>query len=389
MKIRVKRAGEPTQTVMTGNPEEKTFIEREGVHVARRQLVYNLIPLSSYDSQIASDTDGPKWSLYENGATQSLLSNFRNCPEMMKLSYIRGLTPIRLSGSLAFGTLIHEALDRVYSLFRERQLVNKESLPGMAVTTYLNRQLEQIEASDRQKVIQALQGDVEAFYELENNHGIAKVVLNSYFKQWASDYYSHKWESLEQRFEVSVTSPVTQNVIPIRGKFDGTYRADNGKLWLFETKTSSRIEENNISECLHYELQVGMYVWAMKQIYGEVPAGVCYNIIRNPSLKQTKAESLKQFHARIEADVKQRPAHYFIRYEVSILPDEMERFEEEFFRLLLQLESWYNGGFHYRNSGSCQTKYGSCRYFPICSREDYTKFRAKDTVFPELDKGAE
>lgn len=330
----------------------------------------------------------PIWDLFKDGVTQGLLANFLLCPEKCRLSSIEGLSQIRTGGALAFGSLVHDVLDEVYTAAMEKgdcqdwKKFNLENLQDSLVRK---------EKQDRAILNETPGSDIEALQMLEENFGMAEGILPGYLEKWGEDFEEAQWVELEKtfeiKFEINMNPEHDLDIVEliIRGKRDGGFRSKkSNQLWLFETKTKGRVDEDSIMDKLNFDLQVMLYLWSMWKEYGVIPGGVVYNIIRKPQLRQKKSENLREFIDRIKEDVKSRPDFYYIRYQSSIVESDLKNWEVEFIDILRQLVRWYRQEFHWKNSSACSMGGVNCQFLPVCSRGDRSSFRVKTTAFPEL-----
>ncbi len=321
------------------------------------------------------------WNIYKDGVTQSIIGRYLSCPEKVHLGMEERLGAMRTTGALSFGSLVHEALDWLYTGFMKNH-TKGVALNLKAVSADLAVWMKEKLAEDR-RILQEAGAATEATeLSLEENFGMAEIVLNAYFRRWTRDYDHYEWLALEKEFCVPYVMP-SGNIIPVRGKIDGVMRIRD-KLWLFETKTKARIEDEAIVSKLNFDLQVLLYMWAMQRIYGEKPMGVIYNLIRRPQLRRTQKEMLSEFLERIRVDIETRPEFYFIRYEAAILPHETARWELEFLNIMTSIEQWANGAHRFRNSSACSGMFGTCEYIRYCAEKDETGLIRREQLFPEL-----
>lgn len=320
----------------------------------------------------------PFWNLWTDGVTQGLLETFLTCPEKLRLRMIEGQSPLRGSGALAFGSLVHEVLDQVYTAIGKGE---RKLLP------VISKNLEKCEAKDKARAQERPPTDPRFYEEMEENYGFAEAIIPAYYQHWKTDLEGYEWISLEKKFSVpyfvAARLGIARPFIPVRGKRDGDFRQGK-ELWLFETKTKARIDDEAIVEKLPYDLQVMLYLWSMKQDYGEYPKGVVYNLIRRPQLRKRQTESLQDFCKRVQDDIAARPEFYFVRYLVSIREEELDLWELQFDMMMRQLINWWEGGFHYKVSSACNGRMGVCDLLPICSRNDTSSHYQREEVFPEL-----
>lgn len=324
---------------------------------------------------VVKETKKSLWNLEVDGVTQSMLSNFMTCKEKFRLSYVEGWRPAKVgTAPMEFGNCIHEILDIVYSEstkyapqdFCERQ----KDIVADACKQFEDYKYEQLESEGND------------WDTLAENVAIAEVLLPQYFDHWKSDWQTVEWAGLEEVFDVPIT--VDGKTIRIRGKFDGVQRI-KGKLWLFETKTKGRIDEDTIMEKLSIDLQVNLYMWAIWKKYKEFPCGVVYNVIRRPMLRQGKNERLSEFVSKIKADIADRPDFYFIRNHGAVDKSEILEWEKnEFIPILKELIRWNEGEGHYKNSSACTSGFTACSFLKICGQNNTGTFMRRKALFEEL-----
>jgi hypothetical protein len=315
------------------------------------------------------------WNIERDGLTQSMISTFLTCKEKFRLSYIEGWRPAKVSTApMEFGNCIHEILDMIYS-------ASKEYEPGYFAEEIYTAVKNSCKEYEEEKY-ERLSHDGNDWDTLSENVGIAEVLLPQYFNYWKEDWEHVEWLDLEEVFDVPLV--IDGRTIRIRGKFDGVQRI-KGKLWLFETKTKGRIEEDSIMDKLSIDLQVNLYFWAIWKKYGEFPAGVVYNIIRRPQLRQGKTEKLTEFIGRIKADIFDRPDFYFMRNHGSIDKSELLEWEQkEFIPIVREMLRWTDGDGHFKNVSACTSGFFACPFLRICGQNDTGTFMRRKALFEEL-----
>jgi hypothetical protein len=89
----------------------------------------------------------------------------------------------------------------------------------------------------------------------------------------------------------------------------------------------------------------------------------------------------------VAADIRLRPEYYFVRLKMNVERKDLERQELEISDLITDFMMWWRGhAGHYKNSGACEDKYGTCGFLPVCSRGDYSGLFQRTQVFRELDE---
>lgn len=334
------------------------------------------------------------WELYGTGpncgVTKSLLETFMTCPQKLLFAYRQRMSPIRDTEALEFGNIFHEALDGFYGVCGQ-EVESGHSLKkiGSWGVDWLESHLKRCEQRDFKRLESQPMFDSKMLEQTEKLYGLAWVTLKAYIQHWEKDASEKSWEGLEEMFaypfDPKAEGIIDRPTILLRGKRDGRYRDKRGKMWLFETKTKGTIEEETIIDRMPFEIQVMMYDFVTAREFGESLTGVTYNIVRRSNLRQGAKESLALFLQRVEADIEDRPEHYFVRYEVSIDSEERQRWLADFKGLMWRLIYWWEGQGHYRDSGACTANFGRCPFLPYCAgRPETAKLTKREHVFPEL-----
>lgn len=303
------------------------------------------------------------------GISQSQIGTRMECEEKARLNTLLGWTPKGSSKPLIWGTTFHGMLEAGYKGLRATKTWPTQSV----LITNSEREL----AEEYPNPVTSTKDIIEECF-LETI-----PMIGPYRDRWASSDDKVKWLKVEDAFRI----PVAPGIPPVKGKFDAVFEHPRFGVGLLETKTKSQIS-SNLTDYLPLDLQLAWYLTALAK-EGLKPKTVWYNIIRRPGLRRGKDESAKDFQARIVADVKLRPDHYFVRVPVTLEPKELQFANDRVKYLLDEYYRWYQRtdkntrclGF---NSGSCEGKYGTCAYLPICSNQDYSNHYIREHVSPEL-----
>jgi hypothetical protein len=318
-----------------------------------------------------------------DGVTFSVLDGFNACRELARLN-LHGVTSRGSSVALVFGTIIHGVLQHVYGQVQNGTLTAPPTSAQLGVV--LDRIQKEWETDNPR-------ASVETRQHLEFSMLLAAAVAPRYFNYWKTDFSRQHltWDGLEQEFKLPITVTLPSGRVVqsfVRGKKDGTFTdRQHQRHWLFETKSKSTINEETLSMVLPHELQVNIYMWAMRQLLGHDPGGVRYNIIRRPGLRQKKNESVAEFAHRCADDVAARPDFYFIRMDMDVTRADLDKFEGEFADLLQSFMAWWYGeGPHFKSSRNCENRYGACHMLPLCGRKEFGTLYLRDRVFRELEE---
>lgn len=319
-----------------------------------------------------------------DGVTNGLLGTWLACREKARL-FLEGWTPMAHSFAITFGNVFHQMLEWVYDDVRNKKL---QAIPGPKYLRRLDARVRDLWLDEHP----AADAKATEFFELTML--IANAVVPLYFKYWfKTDFLKLRWEALEHQFRIPIKVEGPDGKLYetfMRGKMDGTFTNPtslrNDAFRLFETKTKSRVDEDNLSRIMPIERQVNIYLSALRRLHGKRPGEVLYNVVRRPQLRQGVKETAEQFATRIANDVADRPDFYFFRLRMTVSKEDMDTFDHEFSQMVAEFLLWANGkGYHYKNSDACENKYGVCPFLGVCSGNNYTGLTKRTVIFRELE----
>jgi hypothetical protein len=289
------------------------------------------------------------WTM-DDGVTQSLLGTFVDCPQRAKYQ-LDGWEPKREKASFKRGSIVHNALYHFYS--------------GLAIDKPISRDafLSYIDCG-----------------EDDDMHSRLGPLLTRYW-DFAQHDTTMKWHTIEREFATRFKKKFL-----LRGKWDGEFEDPSGKPWLLETKTMSRISEDNLLDQLLTDGQLWFYYLARQSLYGVPPAGVLYNILRYPGHRRKVDETWEEFSRRIHGDILFRPEHYFKRLTVTFDTEQVKVYTEDLRRKLVQMRRWTTGrSGTIRNTRACFGAY-TCDYVDACVRCSMAAYTQTRKPFPELEE---
>ncbi|MEK7093364.1 MAG: PD-(D/E)XK nuclease family protein [Patescibacteria group bacterium] len=300
-----------------------------------------------------------------HGVSQSILTTYMSCKQKSELK-LAGWRATRLGKAMVFGIMAHDVIGEAFS-----------QLDAPPALSWVQRSLREAMAKVKSENPRM---SVESLEEMNHSAAVLVGILPIYFQHYKSEFDKANWVMVESNFRVNIPGVP----FPMVGRYDRVRRV-KGKLWLYETKTKSRVEDDYLTEMLHFDIQDGVYLQAILAETKEMPVGVVYDVLRNPGLKQKVAETDDAFQKRIIDDVVARPEFYFIRYEVVIDKSDMQSFQLELARIANEFDAWREGEIAtWKNTMACKTSWGMCEMIPICARNDYSNFNQRTEMFPEL-----
>lgn len=321
--------------------------------------------------KIVSLTFPNDYTLLKNGITQSLLSTFQRCRQEFLLSVNRWepvippLTPL-------FGSCIHYCLDRMYFTAMEyhRNSLGETPIPTPEeINTYIIEC--NVQFKDEIQMVPPEKWDITKV--------VMYCLLTEYVKYYRNDFIENKFDSVER------ISQVTLNNTLLRRKTDGILISPQGK-WILEHKTMSQINLESILLRITFDFQNLFYIISEELEFPQVPvSGVIYNIIRNPSSRPRKTETLYEFQERFRMEIRSHTEYYFLRYQLPYTTSDKTLFKNELLEKIEEVHHLLFGALPiYRNHTACVGR-SECKYLPACSSGTLSGYRQRHFLFPELE----
>lgn len=248
-----------------------------------------------------------------------------------------------------------------------------------------------LETSDIDQAVAYFDGAMPSTQEeadkLEINRSMVRAMLQGYFAkfgQWPDDSMK------EQKFDIPIVNPETgaqSRTFRLNGKIDAIVQLE-GQYWIVEYKTAGQINEGYF-ERLELDDQISTYIYAAQKMFGIDVAGVIYRVIKKPSIRPTKKESIAQYCQRLEQDYQERPDFYFYEGQFYRSQEDLEQFEKELWAFTKEYLYQRSKNIHYKNASRC-LDWGKCEYMPICTGQaDWELFYEKKEIHEELKGDAQ
>lgn len=300
--------------------------------------------------------------------TYSAINAFRNCPCKYRLRYVDGLTPLDKPHALAFGSVVHTALELWYrSVGSPTRLVD--------VLDFIDDAYEQRQFDDKARA----------------DWHVARSMLIAYSKVYADEELTVV--EVEKEFETELFDPRTQQVSSeyrIAGKVDGIVRC-HGELYLLEHKTAAVVDGNYLDK-LWTDTQIALYGYYLRRL-GYPIVGVIYNVLLKSRLKQAMGETQAEYEQRLgelaaknksgkssakrqmpesDHDFQDRLAAWYARPEafhrelIYLSEDRMRMLEQEVSQIAKQCSQATREDSFYMNTSYCFHYGRACEYLPYC-----------------------
>lgn len=317
--------------------------------------------------------------------TNSIRRKFGSCPRAYQFAYSMLRRPAKDTEALAFGTLIHKALEAWWGTQK---------------------------AWRRMAALEALEAEFNAGRCDAYQRATARALIDAYDKQY--EHQELDTVAVEAAFEAPLLNPETGGVSKtwaLSGKIDAiASETTTGRLVIIEHKTTSSDLEptSDYWPRLAIDGQVsGYYLGA--QALGHDVQDCIYDVIRKPSMKPRKAtpeesrkykkdgglyagqyetdETPDEWEVRLTLDIAERPDRYFARKRIARTESDMLDYLFDMWAVGKNIAEAERLQRFPRNPDSC-SGYGTCEYFPVCSGmaniDDPVLYRTIETANPEL-----
>ena len=300
--------------------------------------------------------------------TFSALNTFRNCPRKYKHRYLDNLRPREKPESLAFGSVIHSAIELWY-----RSTTDSNRL--WTVLDFIDQQFPLRASDDAQKATRNL--------------------ARAMFAGYANHYPHEDFEIVEVElpFTGEIRNPDTgrpSQTFVMAGKVDGIVKRSDG-MYLFEHKTASSIDANYLDK-LWTDTQIALYSFHLRQL-GYPIVGVIYNVLLKSRLQQRTGETEAEYEARrmelaaknksgrstakrqmpeSDEDFQARLAEWYARPEafhrehIYLSEDRLAMLQEEVWEITQQYLDARRRGKWLLNTSNCFSYQRPCEFLPYC-----------------------
>ena len=289
--------------------------------------------------------------------TQSELTTFSRCEHRHDLRYNKRLTPFEEHPALSMGSAFHAG----------------------------------IESGSVDAALEVLRGGEPVWDRFEEDAGRVREATVTAMVEGALAHWTDWPKEQEVQFEVALRHPDTGNASKrhrLSGVFDGVWDGDHpehpGEVVLGEWKTASMVNRDYM-ERLEIDFQVSTYNWAGSIKYSAPIRKTDYRIVKKPTIRQRKGETVEEFAERVRADYIDRPEHYFFQTIVRRTDEQLERWQRQAWAIhsrMLQIKNEQLPAI--QNTNSCLGR-GRCPYFDLCvGAVGEDAFRKLDTKHREL-----
>jgi hypothetical protein len=203
-------------------------------------------------------------------------------------------------------------------------------------------------------------------HRLEVDLARAEGMVRAYTDFYAEDKQKYSMVA-EQEFNIELIGDWR-----IMGFIDGVYTEQDGdgNTYAVENKTPGRLDPDYFVQA-RLDYQILTYAKAVKELTGEYPRGVMYDVLLKPAIRLKVKESKRQFQERSYQEYMKNPSKYLVRDTIWLSPKQIEDGWKQlqfFTKLLEAYAKRFDTKPWPKNTVSCISKYGSCRFIDICSK---------------------
>lgn len=299
--------------------------------------------MSWFDTDTNTDTCKYTLAYAENIETASSLACVRACPKKYENEYIKLMQIKKEREYLTFGTNGHEAL----AIFFEKG--------QNALVKHFDSEVYQ---DDSQKL---MSGKIKA------------LVTQFVFSDEAA---SIKPIMVEEKIEYECEGKTIAGKIDLVGEV-------GGKKWLIDHKFLSDISDINSFKA---NSQMDSYLLALSKM-GVHCEGIIWNLIRKPTIRVKKTETIDEYLVRLQDDVATRPDFYYMFLPVKRTPDEIQENNPEIAMQIKYLNWLKETGNFFKDRSRCGD-YGGCQFRSLCTPGlSLDEFETRESKHPELEGG--
>jgi len=287
--------------------------------------------------------------------TNSAMAKYSLCPRRYYWRYVRGFTSKGLNFNLEAGSYFHDALHKLF--------LGEEPC---------------WEATDEDVITPA---DMKCRKEAIQ---LARFLIEQYM-QFYGDRALFTGCEVTPEWEFQIDS--WRDDVILAGKVDGLIRRKDG-LHILEHKTTRAIDTDYLDKT-RLDRQITFYMWAVRELTGELPKGIIYNVVGKPRKYRRKGESYADYLERQEVEYLTLPGTYFARQVALRTEGDFEEMELDMHRIVDEIASCHEEDYFRRNTDTCYLRERRCNYQPFCisgiTAQNVLTYQKKDP-FCELDE---
>lgn len=291
------------------------------------------------------------------------IREFVTCQKRYQYRYVDGLAPRAYIRALEFGSIGHKFLEEYYKSLRDGTPYDTKAVA------------EQI------KEARGLEGfDAYSMQTFETDVFTACGMIEAYINHYKSDNELYEVLLVEQMLQYS--SKFNDRIL--RGVPDVILKERKSKfVWIVDHKFLTNITEGLVKKLpLDYQIQAYLKMgkeWLAKTHPDLILRGAIYNVVRKPSKKLKKNQTLTEYQHELFEDYSLRPEEFFYR-ELPIVTDKhIENFDTFLDIVTGDMIEKERTGKYLQNIFACDN-YGLCPFIDLCLYGDSSRHLFKEWI---------
>jgi hypothetical protein len=316
--------------------------------------------------------------------TPSAVDSFVGCAKVYDYSYNKAIYPTHYPSALTMGSATHAGSEA----FKKGE--GKEA--GLATAAeVIERQVEQ--------TLRHLPPEAAPEIQEKASRDYAKVraMLRAYWERYHDGGPGDPpldreldFAFIEQSFHLPMINPRTGRVsrtFTKAGRCDGIARLrprPSAGLFVYELKSTSDTLDEMV-ESLRQSIQPATYQELASRTLGQPITGTVVDIVKKPTIRGRKGESLSEFEDRCVAAYRDEPERFFRRVDLPHDERLVREAMEVFWQTARAIRDADRHGYVAPRGRKCKKSFGWCEYKALCWYSNRESYRLSDQAHEELE----
>jgi len=280
---------------------------------------------------------------------QHQIGDYLKCPRLFQLRHVRRLAPKTQPRYINVGSLFAKGVELLHQ--------------GKSMVEVFEQA---IDKEANKLTSSATSGEV--INDIITDTYTVEAMLNGY-KKWfidENDLLIPKITHIFPEFRIEGLKGVDWFQFNYVTRLDGLCYDTNNHQWILEIKTSI-IPPDMLVRVLATNFQINSYHMQLLGSSSYEIDGVIYRIVKKPTIRQKKNESVEQFRFRLTDDYITRKEFYFHQIPVYFKEFAVIEFRNEFDMWILKLKDSFEKEFWPKNGFSCRNNNSECMFLKYCA----------------------
>jgi hypothetical protein len=314
----------------------------------------------------------------------SAVLSFLSCRKIYDFAYNKAVYPTGYPAALTIGTGVHTGVEA----FRNGRGLDAGLADAVAV---FDRQL----AETLQDTLPDNVGELRN--KIERDKAKTRAMLRGYWERYhlggPGDPPLDReldFVSLEKSFHLPMINPRTgraSRTFTKAGRVDAIARLrqkPDAGLLVNELKTTSDTADETVSS-LRNSIQPPTYEELTARGLGQPVIGTIVDVVKKPTIRGRKGESLGEFEDRCVASYRDEPDRFFRRVELAHDEGKIREAMEVFWQTARAIRESDRYGYFAPRGRYCKRAFGWCEYKSLCWYANHEGYRLSEEAHEELE----